>query len=76
MGTGYLFTAEIVSTGAVVDAFQQKVLACDQTVNLESGPGHASRCAYTPFARAFFQQRKELLGKVCRRPKSGPCLTN
>jgi acyl transferase domain-containing protein/NAD(P)H-dependent flavin oxidoreductase YrpB (nitropropane dioxygenase family)/NADP-dependent 3-hydroxy acid dehydrogenase YdfG len=61
MGTAYLFTEEIVSTGATVEAFQREALACDQTVSLESGPGHASRCAYTPFARFFFEKRKELI---------------
>jgi len=59
MGSAYLFTEEIVATGAIVPQFQQEVLACEQTVNLESGPGHASRCAYTPFARDFFKTRVE-----------------
>lgn len=63
MGSSYLFTKEIVDTGAIVPAFQKQVIACEQTVILESGPGHASRCAYTPFARSFFCQRQELLEK-------------
>ena len=60
MGSAYLFTKEIVATGAIVPQYQQEVLECERTVNLESGPGHASRCAYTPFARDFFRQRVEL----------------
>jgi len=60
MGSAYLFTREIVASGAIVPRFQQEVLACDRTVNLTSGPGHASRCAYTPFAREFFRTRKRL----------------
>ncbi|MFO1270172.1 MAG: SDR family NAD(P)-dependent oxidoreductase [Rubrivivax sp.] len=60
MGSAYLFTKEIVEAGAIVPRFQQEVLECTQTVNLESGPGHASRCAYTPFAREFFEQRAKL----------------
>jgi len=60
MGSAYLFTKEIVESGAIVPQFQQEVLDCEQTVNLESGPGHASRCAYTPFAREFFKKRVEL----------------
>ena len=59
MGSAYLFTEEIVATGAIVPQFQQEVIDCERTVNLESGPGHASRCAYTPFARDFFQMRIE-----------------
>ena len=57
MGSAYLFTQEIVATGAIVPRFQQAVVECERTVNLESGPGHASRCAYTPFAQEFMRQR-------------------
>ncbi len=55
MGSAYLFTEEIVASGAIVPQFQQEVIDCERTVNLESGPGHASRCAYTPFAEDFFR---------------------
>jgi acyl transferase domain-containing protein/NAD(P)H-dependent flavin oxidoreductase YrpB (nitropropane dioxygenase family) len=60
MGSAYLFTKEIVESGAIVPQYQQEVLDCVHTVNLESGPGHASRCAYTPFAEGFFRQRQEM----------------
>ena len=60
MGSAYLFTQEIVDSGAIVPRFQREVIACERTVNLESGPGHASRCAYTPFAQEFFRKRVEL----------------
>jgi acyl transferase domain-containing protein/NADP-dependent 3-hydroxy acid dehydrogenase YdfG len=60
MGSAYLFTREIVESGAIVQTFQEEVAACRRTVNLESGTGHASRCAYTPFAEAFFAKRREL----------------
>ncbi len=60
MGSAYLFTEEIVSSGAVVQGFQDVVIACERTVNLESGPGHASRCGYTAFAEDFFRQRAAL----------------
>ena len=59
MGSAYLFTEEIVASGAIVPQFQQEVIDCERTVNLESGPGHASRCAYTPFAQDFFRTRIE-----------------
>ena len=54
MGTAYLFTEEIVASGAIVPQFQQEAIDCERTVLLETGPGHASRCAYTPFAHDFF----------------------
>jgi acyl transferase domain-containing protein/NAD(P)H-dependent flavin oxidoreductase YrpB (nitropropane dioxygenase family)/NAD(P)-dependent dehydrogenase (short-subunit alcohol dehydrogenase family) len=60
MGSAYLFTREIVTSGAVVGQFQKEVLDCQHTVNLESGVGHASRCAYSPFAHDFFQKRAAL----------------
>lgn len=60
MGSAYLFTREIVEAGAIVEGFQQQAIECARTVNLESGTGHASRCAYTPFAAAFFARRNAL----------------
>lgn len=60
MGSAYLFTQEIVASGSIVPQYQREVLECEHTVNLESGPGHASRCAYTPFARDFFKTRVDL----------------
>ncbi len=60
MGSAYLFTQEIVESGAIVPLYQREVIECERTVNLESGPGHASRCAYTPFAQEFFRKRVEL----------------
>lgn len=63
VGSAYLFTKEIVSAGAIVQGFQSEVLACKRTVNLESGPGHASRCAYTPFAKTFFETSRDLFEK-------------
>lgn len=60
MGTAYLFTHEIVESGAIVDTFQQEAVACHHTVSLDSGGGHASRCADTAFARDFLQKKAEL----------------
>jgi NAD(P)H-dependent flavin oxidoreductase YrpB (nitropropane dioxygenase family) len=60
MGSAYLFTREIVASGAIVPQFQREVLDCERTINLESGPGHASRCAHTPFAGEYLKKRIEL----------------
>src|SRR5690242_909923 len=49
-GTAYLFTEEAVAAGAVTQRFQDVAVACEETVLLESGPGHATRCAPSPFA--------------------------
>ena len=58
MGSAYLFTREIVESGSIVPAFQDEAIACRRTVNLETGTGHASRCADTPFARQFFELKR------------------
>lgn len=60
MGTAYLFTEEIVRSGAVVQEFQNAALACEKTVTLETGPGHASRAVLTPFAEEFLARRRAL----------------
>ena len=61
MGTAYLFTEEAVACGAILPGFQQQALACTRTINLETGPGHASRCAITPFAQEFYATRRQML---------------
>lgn len=61
MGTPYLFTREAVETGAIIESFQREALECRATTTLESGPGHANRCAVTDFAREFGDRRRRLL---------------
>jgi len=63
MGTAYLFTEEAVSSGTIMPAFQQEAISCTQTVLLESGPGHATRCVATPFAGVFEAERRRLLAE-------------
>jgi len=53
MGTAYLFTEEAVACGAITPAFQEAAVACDGTALLETSPGHATRCADSPFVAAF-----------------------
>jgi acyl transferase domain-containing protein/NAD(P)H-dependent flavin oxidoreductase YrpB (nitropropane dioxygenase family) len=60
MGTAYLFTQEAVATEAILPGFQAAALACSHTVLLETAPGHATRCADTPFVRAFAEERARL----------------
>jgi acyl transferase domain-containing protein/NAD(P)H-dependent flavin oxidoreductase YrpB (nitropropane dioxygenase family)/NADP-dependent 3-hydroxy acid dehydrogenase YdfG len=63
MGSAYLFTEEIVSSGSIVETFQQQVLGCRKTVGLETGTGHASRCADTAFAKEFLRLKQTLLAE-------------
>ncbi len=61
MGTAYLFTEEVVSTGAIVGQFQEAALKCRETVLLETGPGHAIRCINSPYKLTFDQKRNWLV---------------
>ena len=76
MGSAYLFTREIVASGSIVAQFQREVLDCERTINLESGPGHASRCAYTPFAEEYMKKRKELREQQVPATKRARCSTS
>lgn len=60
MGTAYLFTEEAVACGAIQPAYQEAALSCDRTVLLETGLGHATRCADTEYAAAFRAERARL----------------
>ena len=60
IGTGYLFTHEIVSSGAITATFQEEALACQNTVLVESGVGHATRCADSQFAVSFAELKQRL----------------
>jgi acyl transferase domain-containing protein/NAD(P)H-dependent flavin oxidoreductase YrpB (nitropropane dioxygenase family) len=61
MGTAYLFTKEIVNSGAVVEEFQSQAIACRETTLLQSGVGIYTRCAKTPFCDEFNRTRRELI---------------
>ncbi len=60
MGTAYLFTAEAVDHGAIQPGFQDAALHAERTVLLETSPGHATRCADTPYVRQFIAERDRL----------------
>ncbi|MBO0819723.1 MAG: acyltransferase domain-containing protein, partial [Nocardiopsaceae bacterium] len=53
MGTAYLFTSEIVDSGAVVPLYQAEAVATTRTALLESSPGHVIRVADTPYVAEF-----------------------
>jgi acyl transferase domain-containing protein/NAD(P)H-dependent flavin oxidoreductase YrpB (nitropropane dioxygenase family)/NAD(P)-dependent dehydrogenase (short-subunit alcohol dehydrogenase family)/acyl carrier protein len=60
VGTAYLFTAEAAELGAITPTFQQAAVAATDTVSLESGPGHATRCLPSPFATHFEAEKVRL----------------
>ena len=60
MGTAYLFTKEAVDQGAIVPNFQKQAVDCDDTVLLQTGPGHAIRCVKTPYFDLFESEKQRL----------------
>ncbi|MGH3965972.1 MAG: beta-ketoacyl synthase N-terminal-like domain-containing protein, partial [Pseudonocardiaceae bacterium] len=64
LGTAYLFTEEAVTAGAITPGFQREALHCAGTVLLDSGPGHATRCADTAFAADFRREHRRLLAEA------------
>ena len=68
MGTAYLFTREIVESGAIVPDYQEVAIACGETLSLSEGGGFASRCAITPIA-SDFRARKHALEAAGATPR-------
>jgi 3-oxoacyl-(acyl-carrier-protein) synthase/NAD(P)H-dependent flavin oxidoreductase YrpB (nitropropane dioxygenase family) len=62
MGTAYLFTVEASATGAISPTFQDAALTCEQTVLLETSPGHSTRCVDTDYVRTFADAKARLEG--------------
>src|SRR5262249_30578915 len=60
LGTAYLFTEEIVRTGAILGGFQEVALECGQTTLVETGPGHTVRCAPTEFVQSVALERDRM----------------
>jgi len=67
MGTAYLLTEEAVAGGAVLPGFQQAIVDCGRTVLLETSPGHATRCADSPYVEAFLETKQRLLAEGASR---------
>jgi acyl transferase domain-containing protein len=63
IGTAYLFTEEAVRSGAILPTFQEEAVGCRRTVLLVTGPGHATRCAESPFCQTFRETRRRLLAE-------------
>ncbi|HKE72424.1 MAG TPA: beta-ketoacyl synthase N-terminal-like domain-containing protein, partial [Acidimicrobiales bacterium] len=61
MGTAYVLTDEAVATGAVTETFRRAALDCDETVLLETSPGHATRCVASEYVAAFGARKAELV---------------
>ncbi|MCL1934056.1 MAG: SDR family NAD(P)-dependent oxidoreductase [Candidatus Azobacteroides sp.] len=63
MGTSYLYTEEIVKTGAITPLYQKLSIENKKTICLESVPGQVSRVLPTPFAKYFFKEKQRILSE-------------
>ncbi len=63
MGSAYLFTQESVTSHAILPKFQEVALLSKETAVVQSGPGHATRCAITPFVEAFENEKQFLISE-------------
>lgn len=61
MGTAYLYTKEAVATGAILPQFQEQSLQQQDTLLLETAPGHETRCLASPFTDFFAREKERLL---------------
>ncbi|MEA3337592.1 MAG: SDR family NAD(P)-dependent oxidoreductase [Chloroflexota bacterium] len=61
MGTAYLFTEEAVSSGAIKARYQREAIESRNTVVVETGIGHVTRCLPTPFVDAFTEKKRSLV---------------
>ena len=60
LGTAYVCTEEAVSSRAITNRYQQVTLDSTRTVLLETGVGHSTRVADTPYVETFQRKREEL----------------
>src|SRR5262249_45952330 len=60
LGTAHLFTHEAVAAGAIVPPLPKLALRWEETVLLQTGPGHAIRCIKTPYYDVFEQEKSRL----------------
>jgi acyl transferase domain-containing protein len=60
LGSAYIFSKEAVACGAITAEFQSQALQCLRTTLLETGAGHAVRCAISPFAETFDRETRLL----------------
>jgi acyl transferase domain-containing protein/acyl carrier protein len=58
-----LYTDEAVATNAIIESYRETVITASTTVNLETGAGHASRCAVTPFTHEFQQLKDKYISE-------------
>jgi acyl transferase domain-containing protein/NAD(P)H-dependent flavin oxidoreductase YrpB (nitropropane dioxygenase family) len=62
-GTAYLFTKEIVKSGAITEEYRRLLIEGDSTVLLKSGKGQETRSVPSPFTEFFADERRRMLSE-------------
>ncbi len=62
MGSAYITTREAVICGAINENFQKKAVSGQDTVLVETAPGHATRCLRSDFVDDFNAEKQRLQG--------------
>jgi acyl transferase domain-containing protein/NAD(P)H-dependent flavin oxidoreductase YrpB (nitropropane dioxygenase family)/NAD(P)-dependent dehydrogenase (short-subunit alcohol dehydrogenase family) len=60
-GTAYLFTKEIVESGAITEEYRRLLIEGNSTVLLKSGKGQETRSVPSPFTEFFAAERRRML---------------
>lgn len=60
LGTAYLYTDEIVTSGAITEEYRQQIISKDTTVLLQSGKGQETRAVPSAFTDLFFSEKERL----------------
>lgn len=63
MGTSYLFTKEVVKSGAIKKEYQKQIIEKDETILLEAAPGQETRSIKSPYTEFFSEEKKRLLSE-------------
>jgi acyl transferase domain-containing protein/NAD(P)H-dependent flavin oxidoreductase YrpB (nitropropane dioxygenase family)/NAD(P)-dependent dehydrogenase (short-subunit alcohol dehydrogenase family)/acyl carrier protein len=63
MGTSYLYTKEIVKTGAITPLYQKLSVENNRTICLESVPGQVNRMLPTPFEDYFNKEKQRIISE-------------
>ena len=61
MGTAYLLTAEATRSGAILEEYQRRAIACRETAVLACGDGFVVRCTDGPLVSSFEEKKRQLI---------------
>ncbi len=61
IGTSYLYTKEIVETGAIVEEYQKRILEAGESITLEAIQGQETQSIKSPYTDYFLKEKERML---------------